>query len=174
MEEELLARARCLVELLKTQGKTVATAESLTGGLVAQAITTQPGASQVFGYGFVTYWEKAKTELVGVPASAIEKYTVVSGPVAAAMARGALERSGADLALALTGLAGPDGGTPQCPVGRVYIAAADSKTTWVEQADFGAPGRQAVRQLAAARALALGQKLLLGQSLPPNAEEYEP
>lgn len=166
MEEIYQAAAR-LVDCLKRKEMTVTTAESLTGGMAAQAITAVPGASQVLGFGFVTYSPEAKTRLVGVSPRLIQTYTVVSRPVAAAMARGALKASGADLALAFTGLAGPDGGTPDCPVGTVYIAAADSTRTWVSLESFGNPGREQVRQMSVLKGLELALKLAEGE--PPAA-----
>ena len=99
----------------------VATAESLTGGAVAAAITSVPGASQWFDRGFVVYTPRAKSEMLDVPAQLIEKAGVVSLEVAHAMARGAAARSSADLSVALTGVAGPTGGTPETPVGTVCI-----------------------------------------------------
>lgn len=165
--KELYDRAARLVACLKEKQWTISTVESLTGGMAAQAITSVPGASQVLGFGFVTYSPQAKMKLVGVPARLIEAYTVVSRPVAAAMAQGALAVSGAQLAVSFTGLAGPDGGTPECPVGTVYIGVAQGRTTWVERESFGNPGREEVRQKAVSRGLELA--LLLAQGDPAPA-----
>lgn len=116
--------AKTAVEALKARGWTVATAESLTGGLIAATLVNVPGASSVVRGGFVTYQTDTKTILLGVPAETIERYDVVSAEVATAMARGARERLGVNIAVSATGLAGPDGGTPERPVGTVYLGVA--------------------------------------------------
>jgi len=113
-----------LVPRLAALGRKLATAESCTGGRLAHKITGVPGASVVFDAGFVTYANAEKTRALGVPAALIAEHGAVSEPVARAMAEGALERTGADFALATTGIAGPDGGTAEKPVGTVYIALA--------------------------------------------------
>ncbi|HEX4084655.1 MAG TPA: competence/damage-inducible protein A [Chthoniobacteraceae bacterium] len=113
-----------LVHRLAELGKKVTTAESCTGGRLAHKITGVPGASRVFDAGFITYANEEKTRALGVSADLIAAHGAVSEPVARAMAEGALERAGADFALATTGIAGPDGGTPEKPVGTVYIAIA--------------------------------------------------
>ena len=113
-----------LVPRLAQLGRKVATAESCTGGRLANKITSVPGASRVFEAGFITYANEEKTRALGVPAQLIATHGAVSEPVARAMAEGALERAGADFALATTGIAGPDGGTAEKPVGTVYIALA--------------------------------------------------
>lgn len=115
------------VRALKQRGWTVATAESLTGGLIASSMVEVPGASQVVKGGFVTYQSVSKTMLLGVPAEMIEQYDVVSAEVARAMAKGARERLGVDIAVSATGLAGPDGGTPERPVGTVFLGIATAK-----------------------------------------------
>ena len=99
-----------MVHTLRSNGLTIATAESCTGGMIAQRLTNVSGASEVFGYGFVTYWEQAKAKLVGVDPAVIAQYNVVSAPVAAQMALGAAKAAGADIAVSVTGLAGPGGG----------------------------------------------------------------
>ena len=114
--------------LLQAKGLHAATAESCTGGLVAQMLTNVPGSSEVFSYGFVTYAEEAKSRLLGVDPALMERYNVVSGPVAVAMAYGALHASGADLAVGITGIAGPGGALPGKPVGTVYLAGADARS----------------------------------------------
>lgn len=111
-------------ELLKERAMRVAVAESCTGGLLAKILTDTPGSSAWFERGFVTYTNEAKHELLGVPMELIEEHGAVSPEVAEAMAQGALENSRADVALAITGIAGPDGGTEEKPVGLVYIALA--------------------------------------------------
>jgi nicotinamide-nucleotide amidase len=113
-----------VVRQLREQGRTVATAESCTGGLIANRLTNVPGASNAFGWGFVTYANEAKQGVLGVPPALLKAHGAVSEPVARAMAEGALRVSGADHALAVTGIAGPDGGTAEKPVGTVWIALA--------------------------------------------------
>jgi nicotinamide-nucleotide amidase len=109
-------------EKLAEQGKTVAVAESCTGGLVAKLLTDIPGASEYFTHGWVTYSNQAKSDELGVPAELIEKHGAVSEQVAEAMARGARRRAGADFAIGITGIAGPGGGSEQKPAGLVYIS----------------------------------------------------
>ena len=110
--------------LLREKGRTLAAAESCTGGLIAKRITDVPGASGVFECGWVTYADRAKTEMLGVPEEVLKRCGAVSEPVVKAMAEGALERSGADVAVAVSGIAGPGGGTPEKPVGTVWLAWA--------------------------------------------------
>jgi nicotinamide-nucleotide amidase len=113
-----------VVRLARTAGKTVATAESCTGGLVAARITDVPNSSEIFRYGWVTYANEAKITELGVTPALLEKHGAVSAEVARAMAEGALRGSGADLAVAVTGIAGPGGGSEEKPVGLVYFALA--------------------------------------------------
>jgi nicotinamide-nucleotide amidase len=117
-EVETLARS------LKARGWMLAAAESCTGGLIAAACTALAGSSDWFERGFVTYSNAAKTELLGVSAALIERHGAVSAEVASAMAEGALARSRAQIAVAVTGIAGPSGGTPAKPVGTVWLAVA--------------------------------------------------
>ncbi|MDD2705022.1 MAG: CinA family protein [Acidocella sp.] len=116
--------AASLVALFKAKGLTIATAESCTGGLIAAAITAVPGASAVLTHGFVTYANTAKTAMLGVPAALIEEMGAVSEEVARCMADGARARSGADFTVSVTGIAGPDGGTAETPVGTVWFGLA--------------------------------------------------
>ena len=115
-DEDVTGLEETLVHTLKKKGLTIATAESCTGGMIAQRLTNVSGASEVFGFGFVTYWEQAKAKMIGVDPAAIAKYNVVSAPVAAQMALGAAEAAGADIAVSVTGLAGPNGGDAVRPV----------------------------------------------------------
>lgn len=117
-------RVAQLAQGLSRQGWQLATAESCTGGGIASACTDRPGSSAWFDRGFVTYSNAAKTDLLGVPAALIAAQGAVSEAVARAMAEGALARSAATLAVAVTGVAGPDGGTPAKPVGTVWFALA--------------------------------------------------
>ena len=121
--------ARTCVHALQKRGLTVATAESLTGGMIAAELVTVPGASEVVRGGFVTYQSVAKTMLLGVPEETIERCNVVSAEVAKAMAEGARAKLGVDIAVSATGLAGPGGGTEAIPVGTVYLGLATAKET---------------------------------------------
>ena len=124
MDQELVERARTLLDLCRTKGLTIAAAESCTGGLLAATLTEVAGSSDVFERGFVTYSNRAKQEMLGVPGDLIADLGAVSEPVARMMAEGALENSNAHIAVAVTGVAGPGGGTPMKPVGTVHIATA--------------------------------------------------
>jgi nicotinamide-nucleotide amidase len=120
----VVALATRLGRLLVPSGRMLATVESCTGGLIARALTETPGSSAWFDRGFVTYSNQAKTDLVGVPESLLAQFGAVSEPVARAMAEGALARSTAFLAMSVTGVAGPGGGTPDKPVGMVCFGWA--------------------------------------------------
>ena len=124
-----------MVRRLKARGMTLAVAESCTGGLIADRITDVSGASEVFGFGFVTYANAAKQQLLGVSAEDLEAHGAVSEPVAARMAEGALRAGVADVAVAVTGIAGPTGGSDEKPVGTVFVAVArkDGPTRVVQQ-----------------------------------------
>ena len=124
LPSELLDDAKTLIERCRDAGLKIATVESCTGGLLAGALTSIPGSSEVLERGFVTYSNEAKSELVGVPDALIAAHDAVSEEVARAMAEGGIARSRADIAVAVTGVAGPGGGTAAKPVGLVYIAAA--------------------------------------------------
>lgn len=146
--EDLLARARYW-------GLTIATAESCTGGMVAVALTDVAGASDVFERGFVTYSNAAKIEMLGVRPETLAAHGAVSEAVARAMAEGALERSAAGLAVAITGIAGP-GGSEFKPEGRVCFGIARrGEPARAETVEFGAEGRAKVRKAATGHALAL-------------------
>lgn len=145
--------AQAAVAALKAAGMTVATAESLTGGLIAATMVEVPGASEVVKGGFVTYQSVAKTMLLGVPAETINRCNVVSPEVAVAMAQGARARLGVDVAVSATGLAGPGGGTPERPVGTVYLGVATQAGTYpIRLALTGS--RDRIRQLTVKHALA--------------------
>jgi nicotinamide-nucleotide amidase len=121
---EILARAKLVLDAFRARGWKLATAESCTGGLIAAALTSVAGSSDVVERGFVTYSNEAKTEMLGVPAALIAAYGAVSAEVAAAMATGALAHSHADVAVSVTGVAGPGGGTAEKPVGLVWFGCA--------------------------------------------------
>ncbi len=152
----LLAQARILLDTARSKGVHIATAESCTGGLIAALLTEIPGSSDVVDRGFVTYSNEAKQELLGVPAELLDAHGAVSEPVCRAMAQGALKNSCALRAVAVTGVAGPGGGSAQKPVGLVYVAVAqpDSPVTTREYR-FGDIGRDQVRLATVAEAIKL-------------------
>ncbi|GGH18137.1 competence damage-inducible protein A [Alsobacter metallidurans] len=149
-------RAAAVLAHLRTRGLRAATVESCTGGLVAGALTAVPGSSDVVERGFVTYSNEAKSELVGVPASLIAAHGAVSEPVARAMAEGGLAHSRADVTVAITGVAGPGGGSDLKPVGLVHFAAVrrGGGTLHLERR-YGDLGRAGIREAAVRDALDL-------------------
>jgi nicotinamide-nucleotide amidase len=160
-----------VVERLTALGKTIATAESCTGGFVANQLTNVAGSSKVFLAGYVPYANSAKTSALGVDAAWIETHGAVSEPVARQMAEGALEKSGATFALATTGIAGPDGGTAEKPVGTVFVAlAARGAKTLVQHHKFPTD-RETFKNLVSQTALDLLLRRLDGRD-PAAAENF--
>ena len=151
-DRDLERLARSLGERLKARRWRVATAESCTGGWVAKAITDVPGSSRWFTWGVVTYANEAKTAALGVPAATIERHGAVSEPVVRSMALAARRLSGAELAVAISGVAGPGGGTAQKPVGTVWFAWSGPGGTSTERCVFQG-NREDVRRQAVAHAL---------------------
>ena len=137
---------------LTERGLTVATAESCTGGLVAAKLVNYPGISQALGEAHVTYANEAKIRYCGVKHETLAQYGAVSEQTAAEMAQGLRERSGADIAVSTTGIAGPSGGTKEKPVGLVYVGCADKNGVRVERLQLTG-SRERIRNLAALRAL---------------------
>ncbi len=154
--ERILAQAAGVLAACRAAGLWVACAESCTGGLVAAAITELPGASQVFERGFVTYSNLAKIEMLDVSEKTLAASGAVSRDVALEMARGALARSKADIAVSVTGVAGPGGGSDEKPVGLVHFGCAErsGRARHVERR-FGALSRAEIRAAAVEQALAL-------------------
>ena len=156
---ELIELATRVVDSNRALGRRVAVAESCTGGLVSAALTEIPGSSEIFEEGFVTYSNEAKSDMLGVSTDVLETFGAVSVATAWAMAQGALSRSGADVAVAITGIAGPAGGSEKKPVGTVVFARADRKADphdmVADTRDFGDLGRGGVRLQAALCALEL-------------------
>ncbi len=152
----LRSQAKRVLARCRSRGLHVATAESCTGGLVAAALTEIAGSSDVVECGFVTYSNAAKLALLGVTAKTLDRHGAVSAETAIAMAVGALKHSQADLTVAITGIAGPGGGSKQKPVGLVHFAAArrDGRRIARKQL-YGKIGRHRVRQRSVAEALAL-------------------
>lgn len=161
MSEETARRiARRVLDLCRVRGLHIATAESCTGGLVAAALTDIAGSSDVVDCGLVTYSNEAKQKLLGVPAATLQRHGAVSRETAAAMAKGALKNSQADIAVAITGIAGPGGGSKRKPVGLVYFAAANRDGRHIaRRRRFGKIGRAKVRSRSVAEALALLEAL---------------
>jgi nicotinamide-nucleotide amidase len=154
--ETLVEAARGLLDLCRNKQLTLATAESCTGGLLAAILTEVPGSSDVFERGFVTYSNDAKKAMLGVPAAALQTFGAVSRETAQAMAEGALAHSPADLALAITGIAGPGGAMPGKPIGLVHLAAASRSGRLIhEEQRFGDIGRAQVRLASVGRAVAM-------------------
>ncbi|HWW66007.1 MAG TPA: CinA family protein [Sphingomonadaceae bacterium] len=155
----LVDAARRVIEANRAVGRMVAVAESCTGGLVTAALTEIPGSSEVLDASFVTYSNEAKLELLGVSLDVLETFGAVSIAVAWAMARGALERTRADVAVAITGVAGPGGGSEKRPVGTVVFARAekggDPQEVTADKREFGDLGRGTIRLQAALCALDL-------------------
>ncbi len=159
--EEVARTAEAVSDRLKAKKLSIATAESCTGGLVAAAITAIPGSSDVLERGYVTYSNPAKASDLGVPQDLLDLHGAVSEPVARAMAEGALRKSPAALAVSITGIAGPDGGTTEKSVGLVHFAAAKrGGRTIHREMRFGNPGRAEVRRRAVVAALELVNELI--------------
>jgi nicotinamide-nucleotide amidase len=155
-DSALTSLAEKTLDLCRGKKLKLATAESCTGGLIAGCLTAIAGSSDVVECGFVTYSNRAKSELLGVPRALIARHGAVSEPVAKAMAKGALARSVAGIAVACTGIAGPTGGSAAKPVGRVHIALARrGKSVAHAQMDYGNIGRDAVRRETVRDALAM-------------------
>ena len=151
-DAETLELAAAVLAACRAKGWRVATAESCTGGLVAAALTAVAGSSEVFERGFVTYSNRAKMQLLGVPEATIAAAGAISAESAQAMAMGAVRRAGVDLAVSVTGIAGPGGGTADKPVGLVYLGVATKDSARGERHIF--PGdRGGVRRAAMLRAL---------------------
>ena len=150
--------AKALVEALSERKMTVAAAESCTGGLVTAALTSVSGASAVLEYSAVTYANRIKESVLGVSHETLVQYGAVSEPCAKEMARGIRKAANADLGIAVTGIAGPTGGTPEKPVGTVYIAAATEENTFVERLqllELCGNDREAIRNESVCRVLEL-------------------
>jgi len=164
------AMARSLLDLCRSRRLTIATAESCTGGLVAGALTDIPGSSDVIDRGFITYSNDAKRVMLGVDATTLATFGAVSKETATQMAVGALERTGVDLTVSITGIAGPGGATPGKPVGLVHLAAAARDGRIIHrECRFGAIGRTAVRLRSVVEALRMLMELARGpQQVKPR------
>lgn len=158
---DLRAQAETLLAAARAAGVKIATAESCTGGLIAGLLTEIPGSSDAVDRGFVTYSNQAKEEMLGVPAALLRQHGAASEAVARAMAEGAIRNSSAQLSVAVTGVAGPGGGTDEKPVGLVHIAAARAgEATLHRECRFGDIGRTDIRLKSVETALQMLQSLL--------------
>lgn len=159
--KDLTDTAADILDALRHRGLRIATAESCTGGLLTGLLTEIPGSSDVVVCGFVTYSNDAKSTMLGVATGSIEAFGAVSPEVAEAMASGAIDHSTADVAVSVTGVAGPGGGTPSKPVGLVYIAARTrSGSIATAECRFGDIGRSHVRVATLRAALALVREII--------------
>jgi len=162
IEPALREKAAQVLDLFRSHGLKIATAESCTGGLVAGALTEIAGSSDVVDRGFVTYSNEAKEAMLGVPSATLVRHGAVSAETATAMAAGALKNSSADIVVAITGIAGPGGGSQEKPVGLVHFAAASRDgRSLARERRYGDVGRQSIRQQSVAEALDLLAALAL-------------
>ena len=160
-DDQLLHLARLTLDEARNRRLKIATAESCTGGLIAGLLTEIAGSSDVVERGFIVYSNRAKEEVLGVPGDLIADMGAVSEPVARLMAEGALAESRANVAIAVTGIAGPGGGTPLKPVGLVHVAVArENKPIFHQAMRFGDVGRSEVRRLTIIEALEMARKMV--------------
>ena len=171
MDPLIIDRARFLLDLSALRGLKIATAESCTGGMVTACLTEIPGSSRVLDRGFVTYSIEAKVELLGVSRELIDTCDAVSEPAAAAMAEGAIRRSGADMAVAVTGVAGPGDGERQREGTVCFAIALRNGATETETVRYGPVGRQAVRSSATIHAIELLTSLAASASGSMNLSQ---
>ena len=147
LDDDIVEAAKRLLDICRRKNLTVATVESCTAGLVAGTLTEVPGTSSILDRGFVTYSNQAKEDMVGVPAATLKAHGAVSRQTAEEMARGAIANAPVDLAISVTGIAGPDGGSAEKPVGLVHFAAASRSGQFVHrEMRYGNPGRSEVRK----------------------------
>jgi nicotinamide-nucleotide amidase len=167
--QELMQAARALLDLCRSKRLILAAAESCTGGLLAATLTEIPGSSDVFERGFITYSNEAKRAMLGVTPMTLAKHGAVSRETAEAMATGALAHAPVDLAVSITGIAGPGGAVPGKPVGLVYLAAASRSGRLIQhERKYGDIGRAQVRRACVIEALAmLGELAASEQAKPP-------
>jgi nicotinamide-nucleotide amidase len=168
LDHDIVDAAKRLLDICKRKNLTVATAESCTAGLVAGTLTEIPGTSSILDRGFVTYSNQAKQDMVGVSAATLKAHGAVSKETAEEMARGALAHSPVDLAVSVTGIAGPDGGTAEKPVGLVHFGAASRAGRLVHvEKRFGDIGRTEVRKQSVLQAFRMLHDLAEGEAPRP-------
>ena len=172
VDDEMRTSGIALLDLCKRKKLTLATAESCTGGLVAAAISEIPGSSLVLDRGFVTYSNTAKQQMLGVTPATIDVYGAVSRECAEAMAKGALAHASVDLAVSITGIAGPTGAVAGKPIGLVFFCAASrSGRTIIHDRKYGDIGRTKVRRASVLQALGMLQELAEKEEPQPPAGE---
>lgn len=162
--DENVTLEQALVDMLKKEGLTVSTAESCTGGMVASRLIGVPGVSETYKSGLITYSNKAKRRLLGVKSNTLKEFGAVSEQVAKQMAKGVAKLTGADVTIATTGIAGPDGGSEEKPVGLVYVAVYVKGQTMVRKFQFDG-NREKIRQVSTAQALIFARKCILGSNI---------
>ena len=168
-DDDIVEAAKRLLEICKRKHLTVATVESCTGGLVAGAITEIPGSSSILDRGFVTYSNQAKQDMVGVSAATLKAHGAVSRQTAEEMVRGALAHAPVDLAVSITGIAGPDGGSAEKPVGLVHFGAASRSGQFVHaEKRFVNIGRSAVRKASVLQAFRMLHELAEQEPARPS------
>jgi nicotinamide-nucleotide amidase len=170
LDDDIVEAARNLLAICKRKNLLVATAESCTAGLVAGTLTEIPGVSSILDRGYITYSNEAKHEMLGVPRDILDKHGAVSPQTAEAMVRGVLGRSRVHLAVSVTGIAGPDGGSAEKPVGLVFFAAATrSGKIITDEQRYGTIGRDQVRKQSVLQAFRMLHQLAEGEdSNPPR------
>lgn len=162
--DENVTLEQALVDMLKKEGLTISTAESCTGGMVASRLIGVPGVSETYKSGLITYSNKAKRRLLGVKSNTLKEFGAVSEQVAKQMAKGVAKLTGADVTIATTGIAGPDGGSQEKPVGLVYVAVYVKGQTMVRKFQFDG-NREKIRQVSTAQALIFARKCILGSNI---------
>jgi len=169
-DQELMEAARALLDLCRGKGLMLAAAESCSGGLLAVTLTEIPGSSDVFERGFVTYSNEAKQVMLGVTPMTLAKHGAVSRETAEAMAMGVLAHAPVDLAVSITGIAGPGGAVPGKPVGLVYLAAASRSGRLIQhERKYGDIGRAQVRRACVIEALAMLSELAATERAKPSS-----
>jgi nicotinamide-nucleotide amidase len=160
LDDDIVDAAKKLLDICRRKELTIATAESCTAGLVAGTLSEVPGVSSMLERGFITYSNQAKQEMLGVPAATLDAHGAVSRETAEAMAKGALARAPVNLAISVTGIAGPDGGSADKPVGLVHFGGASRGGQFVHvEKRFGNPGRAEVRKRSVLQAFVMLHEL---------------
>ena len=168
IDDDIVEAAKRLLDICKSKHLTLATAESCTAGLVAGTLTEVPGTSSILDRGFVTYSNQAKQDMLGVSATTLRSHGAVSGETAEEMVRGALANAPVDLAVSITGIAGPDGGSEEKPVGLVHFAAASRSGQYAQvEKRFGNIGRAEVRKQSVLQAFRMLHELAEGEAARP-------